>query len=66
MITKREAAIVSAYTGILLGSFEELQAYVEELLGRPVWTPEFADGSFVQQVKLRSYQDFITLKISHE
>jgi len=39
-MTKREAAIVSAYTGILIGSFSDLHQYIEEIMKRPVWTHE--------------------------
>lgn len=35
-MTKREAAIVSAYTGILIGSFSDMHEYVEEKLQRSV------------------------------
>lgn len=32
-MTKREAAIVSAYTGYLIGEFKDYHAYVEEIMG---------------------------------
>lgn len=41
-MTKREAAIVSAYTGILIGDFSDMHKYIEEKLDRAVWTPELA------------------------
>lgn len=41
-VTKREAAIISAYTGILLGEFSEMHKYAEEKLDRPIFTHEFA------------------------
>jgi hypothetical protein len=37
-MTKREAAIISAYTGILVGKFSDMHALIEEVLGRPVVT----------------------------
>lgn len=40
VMTKREAAIVSAYTGIMLGKFSDMLGYIEEILGRPVHTHE--------------------------
>ena len=40
-MNKREAAVISAYTGILLGEFSDLHKYVEEIFGRPVFTHEF-------------------------
>ena len=32
-MTKREAAIVSAYTGVLIGDFNEMHRYIEEIMG---------------------------------
>jgi len=59
MITKRDAAIISAYTGFLLGDFQDLHEYVEELFGRPVWTHEF--GYNAKQIKELSKPDFLIL-----
>ena len=39
-ITKREAAIISAYSGIMLGKWENCHKYIEEIMGRPVYTHE--------------------------
>jgi len=41
-MTKHEAAVVAAYTGILIGEFSELHAYIEKTMGRSVWTHELA------------------------
>lgn len=62
-MTKREAAIVSAYTGIMLGSFSDMHGYVEEILGRPVWTHEFANDKTVEEIKQKSKNDFIKLEV---
>ena len=58
---KREAAIVSAYTGILLGSSEEMHKYIEEIMGRPVFTHELGDKATVEKIKKKSRQDFLSL-----
>ena len=42
-MTKREAAVVMAFTGVTLlvgDDFSYFRKYVEELMGRPVWTHE--------------------------
>ncbi len=42
-MTKREAAVVMAFTGVALlvgDDFSYFHQYVEELMGRPVWTHE--------------------------
>lgn len=58
-MTKREGAILSAYTGILLGEFSAMHKYVEEILGRPVWTHEMASEKVVNEIKEKSKEDFI-------
>ena len=51
-MTKEEKIIVSAYTGYLLcDSFSDVHEYVEKVLGRPVWTHEFADTRFQQNIR---------------
>ena len=40
-MTKREAAIVSVYTGVLIGDFSDFYAYAVEIMGRPIFTHEF-------------------------
>ena len=42
-VTKSEAILISAYTGFLLTqNFDEVHKFCEELLGRYIWTHEFA------------------------
>lgn len=60
-MTKRECAIVSAYTGIMCGDFDEFHKYIEELLGRPVWTHELANKDLWQNIKELSKEDFCNL-----
>ncbi len=62
-MTKREAVIVSAYTGILIGDFSEMHKYVEKIMDRPVFIHEFADKNFAKEVKNKSRQDFINLQV---
>lgn len=63
-MTKREAAIVSAYTGYLIGEFSDFQAYAEEILGRPIFTHEFP--SIADELKEKSKKDFMSIKIGNE
>lgn len=60
-MTKREAAIVSAYTGYLIGEFSDFHAYVEEIMGRPVFTHEFP--SIAEELKKKSKKDFMSIKV---
>lgn len=65
-LTREQAAIIGAYTGILCGPFQDMHEYVEKVLGRPVWTHEFASDKVSDQIKEASKADFIRLVPSAE
>lgn len=61
-MTDREKAIVMAYTGIVMlkgDKFKVFHGYVEELMGRPVFTHELL--SLHNEIEERSRPDFIRL-----
>ena len=60
-MNKREAAIVTAYTGCLLGSFGDAHEYIEKIMGRPVFTHEMASKDVMNEIKEKSRDDFINL-----
>lgn len=60
-MTKREGAIISAFTGILCSNFEELHKYVEEIMERPIFTHEMGDKEIAKEIKAKSKRDFIKL-----
>jgi hypothetical protein len=60
-LTKEQAAIIGAYTGITCGPFGDVQEYVEKILDRPVWTHEFADKELSKEIKKKSKPDFIAM-----
>lgn len=60
-MTKRECAIVSAYTGIMCGDFNEFHKYIEEIMKRPVYTHELADKKIWEKIKELSKEDFCNL-----
>jgi len=62
-MSKREAAIVAAYTGYLIGSFDEMHTYIEEILKRPVFTSELGDPVIKQQIHEASRADFVALTV---
>lgn len=62
-MNKREAAIISAYTGILIGNFADMHKYIEEKLGRSVWTHELADKITWEEIKQKSKEDFINIEV---
>ena len=60
-MTKREAAIVSAYTGVLIGDFNEMHRYIEEIMGRQVFAHELSYIS--DEITKRSKNDFMNIKV---
>ena len=60
-MNKDEAAIVSAYTGFLIGDFSDMHAYIEKVLGRSVYTHEMAGKDFEEEIKAKTKNDFVQL-----
>ena len=60
-MTKEEKLIVSAYTGVLMTEFNDLHEFIEEKLGRPVWTHELANELVVEELKMAVKEDFLKL-----
>lgn len=61
-MTSKEAAILTAYTGIMLcKEFDNFHKYAEKLLGRPVGTHEMADPKIWEKLKKKSEKDFMAL-----
>lgn len=63
-LTKREAAIVSAYTGYLIGGFDEMHKYAEEVMGRPIWTHQFADQKLCDALREAAKPDFLAIEVT--
>lgn len=62
-MTKQEAAIVSAYTGILLGKFTDMHRYIEKIMKRPIFTHELGNKNMTNKVKEKSKSDFLKLEV---
>lgn len=62
-MTKKEAAIVTMYTGVLIGKFSDAHEYAEKIIGRPIFTHEFANRELSAEIKAKSKQDFISIKV---
>lgn len=60
-MTKQEAIVVSAYTGILMCDFGDMHEYIEKVMGRPIWTHEFADYKLWDQIKEKVKPDFLRI-----
>lgn len=62
-MTKKEAAIVTAYTGFMLGDWHEFHKYAEKLFKRPIFTDEFAKPKMIEKMRIKSKKDFCSIKI---
>ena len=61
MLSRRDAAIVGAYTGYLCGPFQDMHEYIEQLMERPVWSHELADSATMDEIRKRAKADFISI-----
>jgi len=60
-LTKRQAQIVGAFTGIVAGPFPELHEYIQEILGRPVFTIELGNEEMADRISAAAKEDFLNL-----
>jgi len=61
-LTRRQAAIIGAFTGVCCGPFEDMHAYVNSLPGfKGIMTHNFADKETVSKIEAASHADFIAL-----
>ncbi len=60
-LTKEQAVIVSAYTGVLCCEFSDMHEYIEKIMERSVWTHEMADASVMQQIRNAAKTDFLSI-----
>lgn len=65
-MNKKEAAIVSAYTGFLIGDFGDFHEYAEKIMERPIFTHEFANKKIVDKIHQKSKGDFLNIKIEDD
>lgn len=60
-LTKEQAAVIGAFTGITAGPFSDIHEYAERILGRPVWTHQFANEHVMAELKAAARADFMAL-----
>lgn len=66
-MTKQECAVVMAYTGVVMLTGDNLRIYykyLNDIMGRPVYTHELAFKEIQEKIKEKSTDDF--LKLSRE
>lgn len=62
-MTKDEAIIVSAYTGFMLCTMDELLMYAMKVLGHFVDRNDLQSPIFEAKLKIASYNDFVNLEV---
>ena len=60
-MNRREATIVSAYTGYFIGGLDDLYKYLSELIGRPIYTHEI--HAVLDKYHSKIEQDFVMLEV---
>ena len=60
-MTYQECVVVSAYTGYLMCDFDDMHKYIEEKMGRPVWTHEMAFEEVREKIREAVKPDFLSL-----
>lgn len=60
-LTVQQGAILSAYTGILVGEFNDCLEYIEKLMGRPVFTHELRSKELWAAIKERAEPDMLAI-----
>lgn len=65
-MTKREVAIISAYTGFLIGEFKDFCDYAEEIMEKPIFDCEFSYPCIAEEIRYKSKNDFMNIKIEEE
>lgn len=65
-LTKEQAAIIGAFTGISCGPFADVHELAEKKLRRPIWTHQFANSELWAELKLAVRPDFLALCYEEE
>jgi len=60
-MTKLEGAILTAYTGIMIGEFGDFHEYAEEIMGCGIFTHQFGSEDFAKLLKEKAKNDFMLI-----
>lgn len=63
-MTDKEKAVVMAYTGVVMltgDKFSIFHKYVEDIMGRPVFTHEMGDRKIDRKIKEKALPDFLKI-----
>ncbi len=60
-MTKHESIVLTAYTGILMCNFSDMQEYADKLLKRATLTHEFGSEKFQDKLKELCKAEFMAI-----
>ena len=60
-LTREQAAVIGAYTGILAGPVSDMHDYIRRIMKRPVFTHELADDAVAEQIRAAAKPDFLAI-----
>ena len=60
-LTKQQAAVIGAYTGFTAGPFADIHEYAERILGRPIFTHEFASKRLSEEIRKAAESDYVAI-----
>lgn len=60
-LTREQAAIIGAFTGVTCGPFSDIHALAEKKLGRPIWTHQLASEALQEELKEAVREDFLAI-----
>lgn len=61
MLTREDAAIIGAYTGICCGPFSDMHEFIEKIMERPIWTHELASPELWEKIKEAAKPHFLAI-----
>jgi hypothetical protein len=65
-MTKYEAAVISAFTGVMVCEFSDMKNYIQKLTGRLMFDEEFGGEENFIKIKELARNDFMNLEIVDE
>ena len=60
-LTRQQAAVIGAFTGVACGPFSDVHEKIEQTLGRSVWTHELADKQVWELVRSKIKDEFLSI-----
>lgn len=60
-LTREQAAVIGAYTGVLAGPVSDMHDYIQRIMKRPVFTHELGNDAIAEEIRQKSASDFLAI-----